>query len=428
MEHVSRPPDPRVRDPEVRRRPRRAERLRPARRELVDEKVRLLREPFASQTRQALVRRGALPRAACAFAAWSRLDRGYAEAFTCRKLLALARMIFHATTIAGVWVDRARAARGRARVLRADVGQRRVRRAWAESDALAQCSVSFNRRRGTLRGLHYQAAPHEEAKLVRCTAGRDLRRRRRPAAGRRRRSASWFGVELSAENRLALYVPEGCAHGFLTLADDSEVAYQISQPYVPEAGRGVRWDDPAFGIEWPGDVVVINERDRAYPDFVRRGRCRDRSLRLREAGERMHALADRALSRSAAASPATAYASTLRELERSASRSRSTRCRAGPQVLDWIVPDEWNIRDAYVATADGERVVDFRDVESPRRELQRARTSRDAACTSCEPHLHTHSDEPRLDPVSHVVLLTRTGASASRERQLDGSATAITRS
>jgi dTDP-4-dehydrorhamnose 3,5-epimerase len=131
---------------------------------------------------------------------------------------------------------------------------------------LAQCSISYNRARGTLRGLHYQAAPHEEAKLVRCTAGAifDVAVDLRPNSSSFR---GWFGVELSAENRLALYVTEGCAHGFLTLADDSEVHYQISQGYEPDAARGVRWNDPAFAIKWPGEVVVINERDRCYPDF-----------------------------------------------------------------------------------------------------------------------------------------------------------------
>jgi dTDP-4-dehydrorhamnose 3,5-epimerase len=131
---------------------------------------------------------------------------------------------------------------------------------------LAQCSISFNRTRGTLRGLHYQAPPHEEAKLVRCTAGAifDVAVDVRPGSST---FTDWFGVELSAENRLALYVPEGCAHGFLTLADDSEVHYQISQAYVPDAGRGVRWDDPAFRVRWPGEVVVINDRDASYPDF-----------------------------------------------------------------------------------------------------------------------------------------------------------------
>jgi dTDP-4-dehydrorhamnose 3,5-epimerase len=131
---------------------------------------------------------------------------------------------------------------------------------------LAQCSISFNRAHGTLRGLHYQAAPHEEAKLVRCTSGVifDVAVDLRPDSSTFR---EWFGVELSAENRLALYVSEGCAHGFLTLADDSEVHYQISQAHAPDAGRGVRWDDPAFAIRWPDDVVVINDRDGSYPDF-----------------------------------------------------------------------------------------------------------------------------------------------------------------
>ena len=131
---------------------------------------------------------------------------------------------------------------------------------------LAQCSISYNRARGTLRGLHYQAAPHEEAKLVRCTAGAifDVAVDLRPDSSMFR---AWFGVELSAENRLALYVPEGCAHGFLTLAEDSEVHYQISQAYVPDAGRGVRWNDPAFAIRWPAEVVVMNERDASYEDF-----------------------------------------------------------------------------------------------------------------------------------------------------------------
>ena len=132
---------------------------------------------------------------------------------------------------------------------------------------LAQANISFNHRRGTLRGLHYQAAPDAEAKLVRVTRGAiwDL------ALDLRRDSPTylaWFGAELSDANRAALYVPEGCAHGFLTLTDGAEVAYQMSAPYAPQAARGVRFDDPAFGIEWPGEVVVINERDRTYPDVA----------------------------------------------------------------------------------------------------------------------------------------------------------------
>ena len=132
---------------------------------------------------------------------------------------------------------------------------------------LAQANISFNHRKGTLRGLHHQAAPHAEAKLVRVTRGAiwDL------ALDLRRDSPTylaWFGAELNDANRHMLYVPEGCAHGFITLTDAAEVAYQMSAPYAAQAARGVRFDDPAFGIEWPGEVVVINERDRTYPDFV----------------------------------------------------------------------------------------------------------------------------------------------------------------
>jgi dTDP-4-dehydrorhamnose 3,5-epimerase len=129
---------------------------------------------------------------------------------------------------------------------------------------LAQANVSFNHRKGTLRGLHYQAAPHEEAKLVRCTRGAiwDVAVDLRPGSPT---YLGWAGAVLTDGNRAMLYVPEGCAHGFLTLTDAAEVAYQMSAPYAPDAARGVRWDDPAFGIEWPGEVEVINQRDAGYP-------------------------------------------------------------------------------------------------------------------------------------------------------------------
>lgn len=132
---------------------------------------------------------------------------------------------------------------------------------------LAQCSISFNHRRGTLRGMHYQIAPHAEAKLVRCTRGSlfdvalDLRPGS-PTFGR------WAAAELTADNRRAFYIPEGCAHGFLTLEDNTEVFYQISEFYHPGSARGVRWNDPAFRIAWPAEIAVISERDRTYSDFV----------------------------------------------------------------------------------------------------------------------------------------------------------------
>lgn len=131
---------------------------------------------------------------------------------------------------------------------------------------LVQCSVSFNSRKGTLRGMHYQAEPFAEAKLVRCTHGaiHDVIIDLRPGSPTFTRSV---GVTLSAKNRLMLYVPEGFAHGFETLADDTEVFYQISEHYSPEHGRGVRWNDPAFAIAWPAEPTVISARDRDYPDF-----------------------------------------------------------------------------------------------------------------------------------------------------------------
>jgi dTDP-4-dehydrorhamnose 3,5-epimerase len=133
------------------------------------------------------------------------------------------------------------------------------------STKLAQCGISFNRRRGTLRGMHYQAEPYAEAKLVRCSAGAiydvivDLRQ---GSATYRQ----WLAVELTAENHKMIYIPEGFAHGFQTLADESEVSYQISEPYVSECARGVRWNDPVFRIEWPIADPIISDRDRNFPD------------------------------------------------------------------------------------------------------------------------------------------------------------------
>jgi len=117
-----------------------------------------------------------------------------------------------------------------------------------------------------LRGVHYQASPYPEAKLVRCTKGAlyDVALDLRPDSPTYLRSA---GAELTAVNHRALYIPEGCAHGFLTLEENTEALYQMSEFYHPETARGVRWNDPAFGIVWPGVVEVISERDRNFPDF-----------------------------------------------------------------------------------------------------------------------------------------------------------------
>lgn len=127
---------------------------------------------------------------------------------------------------------------------------------------VAQSSLSWNRTRGTIRGMHYQAAPHEEAKLVSCLRGRlyDVALDLRPGSPT---EGTWFGVELAGDELTAFYVPEGVAHGFQTLEDDTLVHYQISVPHSPEASRVVAFDDPAYGIEWPLPPGVMSERDAA---------------------------------------------------------------------------------------------------------------------------------------------------------------------
>jgi dTDP-4-dehydrorhamnose 3,5-epimerase len=180
-------------------------------------------------------------------------------------------MRFEQTPLSGVWVidvDRLTDERGwfartfdaaefAARGLRPDV---------------VQCNASFNACRATLRGLHYQAAPHGETKVVRCVRGRvfDVAVDLRPSSATYCR---WYGVELSAGNQRMLYIPDGFAHGFQTLTDDSELLYMMGTEYVPGAGRGVRWNDPAFAIDWPvvAGERTISERDRAYPDFAGAG-------------------------------------------------------------------------------------------------------------------------------------------------------------
>ncbi len=132
---------------------------------------------------------------------------------------------------------------------------------------LVQCNVSFNRQRGTLRGMHWQRAPFGECKLVRCTQGAifDVVVDLRVESATYRQ---WVGFELSAENRKSLYIPTGCAHGFQTLSDDAEVAYQMSEFFHSECASGVRWDDPAFGILWPdAEQRILSPRDAAYPDY-----------------------------------------------------------------------------------------------------------------------------------------------------------------
>jgi dTDP-4-dehydrorhamnose 3,5-epimerase len=148
-------------------------------------------------------------------------------------------------------------------------------RAWCEQEfadhglekRVSQSNLAYNRKAGTLRGMHYQAPPHAEVKLVRCTRGAvyDVIADLRPES---RTYLHWIGVELSADNRTAIYVPEGFAHGYQTLTDDAETYYQVSVPYAPSAERGVRWDDPALAIDWPLPDPILSEKDAAWPDFA----------------------------------------------------------------------------------------------------------------------------------------------------------------
>jgi dTDP-4-dehydrorhamnose 3,5-epimerase len=148
-------------------------------------------------------------------------------------------------------------------------------RAWCRDEFAAQgldtrvvqANLSSNRHVGTLRGMHFQSAPHAEVKLVRCIRGAiyDVVVDLRPDSPT---YCAWVAVELTADNRRALYVPEGFAHGYQTLTDDAEVLYQVSEAYAPQAEGGVRWDDPAFGIEWPyAERRIISEKDRSWPDY-----------------------------------------------------------------------------------------------------------------------------------------------------------------
>ncbi len=131
---------------------------------------------------------------------------------------------------------------------------------------VAQINVAYTAKKAGLRGLHYQVAPHQEAKTVRCTRGAifDVAVDVRPDSPAFKQ---WVGVELSADNHRMLYIPEGCAHGYQTLADDSEIEYLTTVSYAPESARGIRFDDPAFGIAWPLPVGIISDADRSWPDF-----------------------------------------------------------------------------------------------------------------------------------------------------------------
>ena len=174
-------------------------------------------------------------------------------------------MLFRETPLAGATVLEPQPSRDErgyfARVWCAEeLAERGMQSAWVQS------SVSFNEKTLTLRGLHYQVEPHTEVKLVRCTSGAvfdvivDLREDSDTFR-------QWFSIELTAENNLVLYVPAGLAHGFLTLQDRSVLEYHMSEFHHPDAARGARWDDPAFGIDWPSAPAVMSDRDRTWADF-----------------------------------------------------------------------------------------------------------------------------------------------------------------
>ena len=148
-------------------------------------------------------------------------------------------------------------------------------RSWCEREfkehgidtQFVQCNISFNAKKGTLRGMHYQASPYEEAKLVRCTMGAifDVIIDLRPDS---RTYMNWASLQLTSENRRMIFIPKGFAHGFLTLTDNCEVFYQMTEFYTAGYSRGIKWNDPAFGIAWPGEVKMISSQDKSYPDFT----------------------------------------------------------------------------------------------------------------------------------------------------------------
>ena len=175
-------------------------------------------------------------------------------------------MRFNTTTIPGVWqIEPER-----------HVDQRGFfARTWCEREFadhglpthFVQCNVSYNEQRGTLRGMHYQAAPHGEGKLIRCTRGAiyDVALDVRPDSPT---FSHWFAVELDEHTRDMLYIPPGVAHGFQALTDAAEVFYQMTEFHHPESARGIRWNDPAFGIEWPLPVTEMSDKDRRLPDYA----------------------------------------------------------------------------------------------------------------------------------------------------------------
>lgn len=263
---------------------------------------------------------------------------------------------------------------------------------------LAPCSKSYNRHRGTLRGLHHQVAPLAESKLVRRTAGAVLDVAVDLRAGSRTR-LQWFGVELTADNRWALLLPGGCAHGFVPLTDGAEVLYRISAPYAPEAARTVRWDDPAFGStgRLPRrdegarcDMPGLHGRSRpvSLADIVDAGADPARGTRMHDLMRDLYPL-NRSLTgpgvRATLAAVGARVPLSLHEVP------------SGTTAYDWTVPDEWSVTEAYVALPDGSRLVDVRE-----RTLHLVGYSRPVRArmrlAELRPHLHAIPDRPDWVP------------------------------
>jgi dTDP-4-dehydrorhamnose 3,5-epimerase len=182
-----------------------------------------------------------------------------------REVVGVAVMLFSETDVAGAFVIDIEPIKDE----RGFFGRTWCRTEFARrglSDTIVQVNTAVSVRKGTLRGVHYQLAPHAEVKIVQCTRGSvyDVAVDLRPASPTFRR---WAAVELSGHNYRAFYIPEGCAHGYLTLADDVVLTYSTSAAYAAQHARGVRFDDPAFGIQWPGQVQVISAADRGWPNF-----------------------------------------------------------------------------------------------------------------------------------------------------------------
>jgi dTDP-4-dehydrorhamnose 3,5-epimerase len=139
---------------------------------------------------------------------------------------------------------------------------------------IVQCNISFNLKKNTIRGMHYQSSPYEEAKLVRCTKGKiiDVIIDLRPNSITFKK---WLSVELSEDNFCTLYIPKGMAHGFQTLVDNTEVFYQMTEKYMPEFAKGIRWNDTTFNINWPNKSPIISNKDNEYDDFIDRGEIKN---------------------------------------------------------------------------------------------------------------------------------------------------------